>query len=101
MVVHDFSPGLFVGLAVCGGGTPDTSSPYGDSAGTSSSGWTCGELQRMIDVDIQIGQACRADGECEQVIPDEDTCETNNPVLNIRHPTEFLSALLDEADAID
>ncbi len=98
MLAQDFSPALFIAMAVCGGGSE---SPYGDSSVTSPAGWTCFEIQRMVEAELWAARICDVDEDCDQVIPDTGTCPTNDLVVNISHNPEFLFEMFDEAEAID
>ena len=98
MLAQEFSPALFIAMAVCGGGNE---SPYGDTTVTSPDGWTCFEIQRMVEADLWVARECDVDAECDQVIPDTGACPTNDLVINIAHDAEFLFEMFAEAEAID
>ena len=93
MLSADLAPHLFVFMAVCGGGSES-------SERVSSAGWTCDEIQMMVDAELSFGTQCSRNFECDQIIPDTGECPTDDLVLNIDYEAEYLFSFMDQADEI-
>ncbi len=95
MLASDISPFALSFLAMCGG---SSGSAIDDTP--TETGISCWEYQSMIDVELEFGQVCTLDAECDQVIPVSDSCTTADPVLNISFDSEWLLDTIDEAEGV-
>ena len=98
MFSSEVAPLLFVTMAICGGGSGSSSS---SSDRLSPSGWTCGDLQLMLELEARIGTECFADWQCDEVVPETGECPTDDLILNSSYESDSFYDLLSEADAID
>jgi len=80
-------------LAMCGG----SSAPDIDDTPTST-GFSCWEYQRMIEIELDYARVCSLDVQCDQVIPVEDSCPTAAPVVNIEFDSVWLIEMIEEAE---
>lgn len=95
MLASDLSPFAMTFLAVCGG----SSIPGYDDPPTST-GFSCWDYQKMVDVELILGQECAINADCDQVIELSDSCPTADPVLRGDFDAIWLIDLLEEAESV-
>lgn len=72
----------------------------GSEAPVTPSGFTCGDYQLMVDVELELGRTCDADAECVQpVLETAGGCASASVLLRGDFDAEYLLGLVEEADA--
>ncbi len=94
MLTSEFAPLAFAAVAVCGGGGGGSST---DDLRTPS-GFTCADVQLMLDVELDAGSECRSDTDCDQIIEGTGVCPTDDVVLHWAYDADHVFWLLDQGD---
>lgn len=84
---------MLMGSCGDGGGSEPVEEP-------STGFFSCYDYQMMINVEIDFGNTCVADEQCDQVIPETGIgCDTDDVVVRYDYNANYLLEFIDEAEA--
>ena len=83
----------FMLMGSCGGGGDTAADP-------STTDIACSDYQLMIDVELDYGDSCVVDEQCDQVIPDTGVgCDTDDVVVRYDYNASYVLGFIDDAEA--